>query len=124
MAVAMLADTDVRGQVFPEDQWQIATPESQQVDPQQLHAAVEYLASCGGRNGTDRMVIVRHGRIIWRGAEADVPQRVWSISKAFTSTAHGLLIEDGKCTLDTLAKDYDPPLAKEYPAVTCATWPP
>ncbi len=26
-----------------------------------------------------------------------------SVTKAFTSTAHGLLIEDGKCTLDTPA---------------------
>ena len=64
------------------------------------------------------MVIIRNGRMIWRGPEAAKAQGVWSVTKAFTSTAQGLLIEDGKCTLDTLAKDYDPALAKYYPTVT------
>ena len=76
---------------------------------------MDYLAAHAGSNGVKRMVIVRNGRMIWRGAEADTQQPVWSVTKAFTSTAHGLLIEDGKCTLDTLAKDYDPALAEHYP---------
>ena len=51
--------------------------------------------------------------------EADRRQPVASITKAFTSTAHGLLIADGKCTLDTLAKDFNPEhLAELYPLVT------
>ena len=57
--------------------------------------------------------------MIWRGPEADRRQPVWSVTKAFTSTAHGLLIEDGKCTLDTLAADYNPKhLAEHYRRVT------
>jgi CubicO group peptidase (beta-lactamase class C family) len=56
--------------------------------------------------------------MIWKGPEADRRQRVWSVTKAFTSTAHGLLIDDGKCTLDTLAKDYNSKLAQHYPTVT------
>ena len=98
--------------VFPGAAWEQATPESQGVDSAKLQAAVDYLREAGGKEGVKRMVIVRNGRMIWRGPEADKPQGVWSVTKAFTSTAHGLLIEDGKCTLDTLAKDFDPALAK------------
>ncbi len=104
--------------VFPGREWEMTTPQSQRVDPRLLSAAVDYLAAHAGSNGVKRMVIVRNGRMIWKGAEADVQQGVWSVTKAFTSTAHGLLIEDGRCTLDTLAKDHDPSLAELYPAVT------
>jgi CubicO group peptidase (beta-lactamase class C family) len=79
---------------------------------------VDYLEQHSGSDGVKRLVIIRNGRMIWRGPEADRQQRVWSVTKAFTSTAHGLLIEDGKCTLDTLAKDINPQLAEHYPEVT------
>ena len=105
--------------VFPGATWDEATPESQGVDAARLEAAVDYLQSHSGRNGVKRLVVVRNGRLIWKGSEAERRQRVWSVTKAFTSTAHGLLIEDGKCTLDTLAKDYNAKdLAEYYPNVT------
>jgi len=104
--------------VFPGRAWEEAAPESQGVDSAKLQAAVEYLREAAGQEGVKRMVVVRNGRMIWRGPEAGKPQGVWSVTKAFTSTAHGLLIEDGKCTLDTPAKDFNPALAKLYPAVT------
>lgn len=104
--------------VFPGRVWEEATPESQGVDSKKLQAAVDYLGEHAGRDGVKRMVIVRNGRIIWRGPEAAKAQGVWSVTKAFTSTAHGLLIEDGKCALDTLAKDFNPALAEHYPTVT------
>ena len=110
--------------VFPGRAWVEATPESQGVDAAKLLAAVDYLREAAGQEGVKRMVVVRNGRVIWRGPESDKAQGVWSVTKAFTSTAHGLLIEDGKCTLDTLAKDYDRDLAKYYPTVTYGTLPP
>jgi len=113
-----LSGAQAADMVCPSEQWLTATPESQQVDSAKLQAAVDFLEQAGGASGVKRLVIVRNGRMIWRGPEADVPQRVWSISKAFTSTAHGLLTEDGKCSLDTLAKDYNPELAEYYGQVT------
>ncbi len=104
--------------IFPGDDWELATPESQHVHSDRLKAAIEYLQEHAGSNGVKRMVVIRNGRMIWKGAEADTQQRIWSVSKAFTSTAHGLLIEDGRCTLDTLAKDFSPDLAEHYPTVT------
>lgn len=102
---------------FPGDQWEIASPQSQNVDSERLQDAVRYLEENTPRDGVKRLVIVRHGRIIWQGPEADRRHRVWSVSKAFTSTAHGLLDDDGKCTLETLARDHNPQLAAYYPAV-------
>ncbi|MBC8873420.1 MAG: serine hydrolase [Planctomycetes bacterium] len=104
--------------VFPGEHWEDATPASQNVDPDKLQAAVRHIEEHSGSNGIARLVIVRNGRMIWKGPEADTRQRVWSVTKAFTSTAHGLLIEDGRCTLETLAKDFDPALAEHYPKVT------
>ncbi len=104
---------------FPGVAWEQATPESQSVDATRLKVAVDYLREHSGSNGVNRLIIVRNGRVIWQGPEVDRRQRVWSVSKAFTSTAHGLLIEDGKCTLDTPAASYNPKdLTEHYPSVT------
>ena len=105
--------------VFPGRAWVEATPESQGVDAAKLLAAVDYLCEAAGtgRGETDGRRPQRPGYLA-RLRNRTKPQGVWSVTKAFTSTAHGLLIEDGKCTLDTLAKDYDRDLAKYYPTVT------
>jgi CubicO group peptidase (beta-lactamase class C family) len=119
LAVALTtSDVGAADTVFPGRTWEVASPESQGVDAKQLQAAIDYLKDAGGKSGVKRMVVVRHGRLIWQGDEARVRQRVWSVTKAFTSTAHGLLIEDGKCSLDTLAKDINPELKEYYPRVT------
>src|SRR6185437_12700197 len=94
--------------VFPSKGWAKAAPESQGVDPGKLAEAVAYLEQHAGPDGVKRLVIVRRGRMIWTGAETDRRQPVASITKSFVSTAHGLLIADGKCSLDTLAKDFNP----------------
>jgi len=99
---------------FPGEAWDEVRPESQNVDSTKLTAAVDYLRDHSGRNGVKRLIIIRNGRSIWKGPEADVRQRVWSVTKAFTSTAHGLLIEDGKCTLETPAWKYNPKDLGEY----------
>src|SRR5262249_51812674 len=104
---------------FPAKEWARAAPESHGAEPGRLAEAVRYLEQHAGPDGLKRLVIVRRGRMIWSGPEADRRQPVASVTKAFTSTAHGLLIADGKCTLDTLARDFTPePLAEHYPLVT------
>ena len=103
---------------FPEKDWTVAPPASQGVDPAKLDAAVDNLREAmKGHGGIEEMLIVRNGRAIWQGASPDLKHGIWSASKSFTSTVLGLLIGDGKCTLDTLAKDHVPELAKDYPEV-------
>ena len=103
---------------FPGKDWQVVKPEDEGFDPVKLAAAVEYLKANAGRDGVKELVIVRRGRIVWHGDGIDKVHGVWSCTKSFTSTALGLLIDDGKCTLDTKAADVVPALKPLYPAVT------
>ncbi|NQT84996.1 beta-lactamase family protein, partial [bacterium] len=103
---------------FPGKNWEEATPESQGVDSTKLNAAVSYLKSHAGRDGVKELVIIRNGYMIWKGSNIDKVHGVWSLTKSFTSTVLGLLIDDGKATLDTPAKDSLPSMATTYPAVT------
>ena len=104
--------------VFPAADWEEATPESQGVDSAKLHAAASYLEQNSGPDGVKELVIIRNGRMIWKGSDIDKVHGIWSVTKAFTTMVLGLLIDDGKVTLDTPAKDYLPSLAESYPAVT------
>jgi CubicO group peptidase (beta-lactamase class C family) len=104
--------------VFPEEHWQEAKPEAQGVDSTKLEAAVSYLKKNSGSDGVKELVIIRNGVMIWKGTDIDKMHGVWSLTKSFTSTVLGLLIDDNKATLDTLAKDYLPSMAKVYPDIT------
>lgn len=104
--------------IFPEEHWQEAKPEAQGVDSTKLQAAVSYLKDNSGSDGVKELVIIRNGCMIWKGTDIDKMHGVWSLTKSFTSTVLGLLIDDGKAALDTLAKDYVPSMAEVYPDVT------
>jgi CubicO group peptidase (beta-lactamase class C family) len=104
--------------VFPGQQWEEATPESQGVDSSKLKEALDYLAKNSGRDGIKEAVVIRNGYLIWKGSDIDKVHGVWSLTKSFTSTVLGLLIDEKKATLDTLAKEHLPGMAADYPAVT------
>ena len=104
--------------VFPGQSWQEVKPEAQGVDSAKLKAAVSYLKDNSGSDGVKELVIIRNGRMIWKGSDIDKMHGVWSLTKSFTSTVLGLLIDDNKAALDTLAKDYLPSMAEVYPDVT------
>ncbi len=103
---------------FPGTDWEEATPESQNVDTRKLAEAIDYLKSNSGSDGVRELVIVRNGRLIWKGDNIDKLHGVWSCTKSFASTCLGLLIEDGKCSLDTEAAQFAPEMKAAYPEVT------
>ena len=104
--------------VFPGKDWNQATPESQVIDSARLRAALDYLArSLAEHGGADTVFIVRNGYAIWQGPECDREFQIFSATKSVTSTMLGLLIDDGKVTLDTFAKKFEPALAEQYPGV-------
>lgn len=102
---------------FPEKNWQETVPASEGVDGARLAAAVRYLGKDCGRDGVKELVIVRNGRMIWKGGNIDRVHGVWSVTKSFTSTVLGLLVADGKCALETRAAEHLPCLAAAYPGV-------
>lgn len=101
--------------VFPDKDWQTASPDSQGVDSDLLKAAIAYMDANFGPDGAQQLVIVRHGRLIWEGPDADAYHPVFSCTKTFTSTVLGLLVEDGECALDDPAVRFEPKLADDYP---------
>jgi len=103
---------------FPGPDWQVSTPESQGIDSARLQEALAYLASKTGSNGTSETLVVRNGYLIWKGADIDRKHSIWSCTKSFTSTAFGLLLEDGKCSMTTLGKEFVAGLAPAYSGVT------
>jgi len=104
--------------VFPGRQWTEGPPDSQGVDAAKLAEAVAYLKEHSGGDGVRELVIIRNGVMIHHGDDIDKVHGVWSLTKSFTSTVLGLLIEDGEASLDTRAADILPDMAAGYPKVT------
>jgi CubicO group peptidase (beta-lactamase class C family) len=114
---AALPFTVAAEMIFPGAEWEEVTPAKAGLDPTKLQEAVRYLEARTGRDGARELVMVRNGRIVWRGDNIDHVHGVWSCTKSFTSTMLGLLIEDGKCTLETKAASVVPEMQEYYPAV-------
>ncbi len=104
--------------VFPGRQWTLGPPDSQGVDTGKLAEAVAYLKEHSGGDGVRELVIIRNGVMIHHGDGIDKVHGVWSLTKSFTSTVLGLLIEDGKASQDTRAAEVLPEMATHYPKVT------
>lgn len=109
------AGTEADRPQFPGRTWQGASPESQGVDPATLKAAIEYMDSHFGAGGARQLVVVRNGRLIWKGPDCDAYHEFYSPTKVFASTLLGLLIADGRCPLDTRAFEHLPDLAEHWP---------
>jgi CubicO group peptidase (beta-lactamase class C family) len=103
---------------FPGANWEEASPESQGLRADLVQRAVSRLEAGTGRDGARELVIIRNGRLIWKGDRIDHVHGIWSCTKSFTSTVLGLLVEDGKCSLDTRAASIVPSMDTHYPAVT------
>lgn len=88
-----------------------STPSAQGVDALGLLALVDGLES--GGHDPHSIVVARHGHVIARGWWAPyAPERVqlvYSLSKSFTATAVGLLVDEGRLSLDQPVLDLLPP---------------
>lgn len=107
---------------FPDKEWEECTPEAVGVDSARLEMALQYLEQkCkekGDLEGVNQTVIVKNGKLIWKGVDIDTIHQLWSCTKSFTSTVLGILIDEGKCTLDTPVYTYLPELEKDYKGVS------
>jgi len=101
--------------VFPGDTWQRATLGSQGIDPVRLYAALDYLHANSSGVGTDEMVIVRNGYLIWEGPDANNVHEIYSCTKTFTSSVLGLLATEEVLSVDDYAIQYLPSLDDQYP---------
>jgi CubicO group peptidase (beta-lactamase class C family) len=107
-----------RKMTFPGREWEQVSPESQGIDSVRLDAAISYLKDNTGRDSVKELVIIRNGYMVWKGTNIDKVHGIWSLTKSFTSTVLGLLIDDGEATLETQAREYIPEMSKTYPDIT------
>jgi CubicO group peptidase (beta-lactamase class C family) len=88
-------------QFWPAADWQVASPESQQVSP----AGLERVQQWHEKNASKTGLVIRHGRIVgewyFGGARASDRLLVFSVTKSVSSTAVGVAIAEGKLALDT-----------------------
>ena len=118
LALTLFTCTNPHKMVFPEDHWTEVIPEKVGLEPNLLKNAVDFLEQNSGQDGGEELVIIRSGRLVFRGDSVNKVHGVWSCTKSFTSTIFGLLIDDGKVQLNSLAKAFLPTLNKSYPSVT------
>lgn len=104
--------------VFPNKEWEPATPESQGVDSVRLNEALRLLETRSGPDGISQTMVIRHGRVIWKGPHTGSWHNIFSCTKSLLSMCAGLLIDDGICALDTRLSDFVPEIEKLYPETT------
>ncbi len=104
--------------VFPGDEWDVVSPESEGIDPCAMEDALAYLKSKCFEDGLNEVLIVRRGRVVYAGPDVHRKHNIYSCTKSFTSTVLGLLIDEGKCSLNSPAWNWEPLLKASYEAVT------
>jgi CubicO group peptidase (beta-lactamase class C family) len=98
--------------------WEEVNPESQGISQKKLAEAVTFLEQNSGSDGVKELMIVRNGVVVWQGENIDKVHGVWSLTKSFTSTMLGLLIDQQRCKLNTFAATVVPALEEDYSLVT------
>jgi CubicO group peptidase (beta-lactamase class C family) len=112
---AFLCDGCLQGnqiypKVYPGTCWEEKVPESLGVNPIALNNALSYFDKHSGGVGSDEMIIIRYGYIIWKGPAIDKKHELFSCTKIFTSTVLGIMVKDRKIKVDDLAVNYFPEL--------------
>ena len=86
------------------------SPSAQGIDARGVLALVDALETDG--HDPHSLVLARHGHVVARGwwapYAADRVQLVYSLSKSFTATAVGLLVDEGRLSLDDRVFDVLP----------------
>lgn len=108
-----------KGKFFPRkgnDDFPRATPESQGINSDDI---TDFLNAIDKKRiSINNFTILRHGKIVAEGSftpyKTDYPQMLFSMSKSIVSTAIGMLIDEGKLSLDEkvydIFKEDNPPV--------------
>ena len=94
--------------VYPGEDWLERTPERMGIDPGILDSALNYLRANSGGAGTDEMMIIRSGYVVWNGHDIDNRHELFSCTKVFTTTVMGVMATDGVVGIDDPVVEYLP----------------
>lgn len=95
-----------------------STPENQGISSQSIERFIRSIQE--KELELHSFMLVRHGHVVveswWKPYDADKPHMLFSLSKSFTSTAIGLLVQEGRITLEDRVIDFFPEYAPEDPS--------
>lgn len=101
--------------VFPGETWSSSPPSTFGIDKGKMQTALSYLELKSFEDGIEEVIIVKNGSVIFQGDSVSKSHNIYSCSKSFTSTVLGLLIDQGKLSLDSKVASYDSSLMALYP---------
>ena len=100
------------------NQFEFASPESQGIPSAAVAAFLKEMKEC--RFPLHSYILMRHGKIVAEGYvppfTADRKHRMYSISKSFTSVAIGMLITEGRLSLQDKVADFFPEYLPKDPS--------
>ena len=100
------------------NQFEYASPESLGIPSSAIAGFLREMEEC--RFPLHSYILMRHGKIAAEGYvppfTADRKHRMYSISKSFTSVAIGMLITEGRLSLDDKVADFFPEYLPEHPS--------
>ena len=105
-------------EIYPDEDWKLSTPEAVGIDKAKMLLAMNWLEGKCGEDGLEELLIIRHGYVIHAGDSVNKAHNIWSCTKSFTSSVLGVLVAEGKCSLDDLAYVKEPLLKELYSSVT------
>lgn len=95
-----------------------STPENQGISSQSIERFIRSIQE--KELELHSFMLVRHGHVVaeswWKPYDADKPHMLFSLSKSFTSTAIGLLVQEGRITLEDRVIGFFPEYAPEDPS--------
>ena len=110
LVVAMLFFASDSIAIAQNDALPRSTPESQGVSTKAIREFIE--TADRDVDSMHSFMLVRHGQVIaeawWTPESAERQHVLWSLSKSFTSTAVGLLVAEGKLSVDDLVLPFFP----------------
>jgi CubicO group peptidase (beta-lactamase class C family) len=95
-----------------------ATPESQGIPSQAIGDFVDAVERAA--LGLHSFMLLRHGRVVaegwWEPYARQLPHMLFSLSKSFTSSAIGMLVAEGKISVDDVVLQFFPDEAPALPS--------
>jgi CubicO group peptidase (beta-lactamase class C family) len=95
-----------------------STPEAQGIGSEAILAFLDAVEAADGLD-LHSLMLLRHGAVVaegyWAPYDAETPHMLFSLSKSFTSTAIGLLVAEGKLTIEDEVLPFFPNKAPAAP---------
>ncbi|MCS7254369.1 MAG: serine hydrolase [Armatimonadota bacterium] len=105
--------------IYPRDDWDRTTPESQGMSSEGLKVVSDYAQKYGGGSGC----VIRHGYLVWEWGDSNWKADIKSATKgAIGTTILGLAVDLGLVSLDDIAKKHYPTIGRERAENVATGW--